>query len=144
MLERSGDSFLLRAQAFAAVIVASGALAAQAQSTGGGMTVIKGNSQTLTQTIKGGSVRITGDANTITLKGKVKALHVGGDENGVRVEEVQSIMTKGDGNLVKWKKAMPPAQSPQIKNSGDHNTVEKDDGGSLTTLKNSAMDKKTD
>ena len=155
MLETSRSVFL-RAQFLAIAVAASSALAAYAQSTGGGssgggaagttagMTVIKGNSQTLTQTIKGGSVRITGDANTITLKGKVKGLHVGGDENGIRVEEVQSITTKGDGNLVKWKKAKPPSQSPQVSNTGDHNTIEKDDGGSLTPQKNSAMDQKTD
>ncbi|HEY9755882.1 MAG TPA: DUF3060 domain-containing protein [Oculatellaceae cyanobacterium] len=151
MLEASGRLFFLRTSVFAVAIGVLGALSSQAQTAGasaggaggagGGVTVIKGHAQTLTQTVKGGNVRIVGDANTITLKGKVNMLHVNGDENGVRVEEVKLISTKGDGNLVKWKKAAPPSQSPQLKNSGDHNTIEKDDGGALTPPENSAMNK---
>ncbi|HEY9683661.1 MAG TPA: DUF3060 domain-containing protein [Oculatellaceae cyanobacterium] len=153
MLETSGRLFFLRTSFFAVALGVFGALSAQAQtasasagaagagSAGGGVTVIKGHARTLTQTVKGGSVRIVGDANTITLRGKINMLHVNGDENGVRVDEVKSISTKGDGNLVKWKKAAPPSQSPQVKNSGDHNTIEKDDGGSLTPPENSAMNK---
>ena len=106
----------------------------------GGTVVISGHSQTITQTLKGGNVRITGDANTVTIKGKINSLHVGGDENGVRVEQVKMISTKGDGNLVKWKSSAPKP-TPMISNTGEHNTIEKDDGGSLTPPTNPAMDK---
>ena len=113
------------------------------QAGGQGQTVvISGHAQTITKELKGGNVRITGDANTVTIKGKIHSLHVAGDENGVRVENVKLISTKGDGNLVKWKSSSPKP-SPTIANTGDHNTIEKDDGGSLTPPTNSAMNKST-
>lgn len=151
-MRRSGPQFLPSALAVTALalnLTISNAVAqssTNATPTAGGSSggsssiVIKGHAQTVSQSVKDANVRIVGDANTVTLNGTLKSLTISGDENGVRVEKVKSITTKGDGNLVKWKSGLKPGSAPIVSNVGDHNNVEKDDGGSLTPPKNDDMD----